>query len=159
MAKLNQAESALNNPAVLLQKLIQFDTTNPPGNEAECIRYLADLLSTAGIETRLLEKKPGRLNLVARLKGSGNTPPFLLYGHADVVPTAHQQWTYPPFEGRIADGNIWGRGALDMKGALAMMLAAITKIHSNGNTPPGDILMAVVCDEEDEGGIRRPVSG
>lgn len=151
MVNLNEVEPVLNNPVVLLQKLIQFDTTNPPGNETECIRYLADLLSTVGIETILLEKKPGRLNLVARLKGNGDAPPFLLYGHADVVTAAHQQWTYPPFEGRIADGQIWGRGALDMKGALAMMLAAVTNIHSSGNITPGDIILAVVSDEEDEG--------
>lgn len=72
----------------------------------------------------LLAKTPLRPNLIARLPGQGKAPPLLLYEHVDVITTEKQQWEYPPFEGRIQDGFVWGRGALDMKGGVAMMLAA-----------------------------------
>ncbi|MCX5995638.1 MAG: M20/M25/M40 family metallo-hydrolase [Chloroflexi bacterium] len=107
-------------PVELLQSLIRFDTTNPPGNEAECVSYVNRLLSEAGFTTTLLAKDPNRPNLITRLKGQGSAPPLLLYGHVDVVTTLGQGWTYPPFEGKIVDGCVWGRGTLDMKGACSM---------------------------------------
>src|SRR5687768_5918174 len=102
-------------PAAMLKRLIQFDTTNPPGNEAACIQYIQGLLSEAGIESQLYEKFTGRPNLVARLKGRGTAAPLLLYGHVDVVTTANQPWSQPPFAANEVDGFLWGRGALDMK--------------------------------------------
>src|SRR5215469_2023878 len=110
-------------PAQLLQELIRFDTTNPPGNEVECVSYINYLLTEVGFQTSILARDPMRPNLVARLKGRGNAPGLLLQGHIDVVTTEHQQWQHPPFEGTVADGYIWGRGTLDMKGGVAMMLA------------------------------------
>ena len=74
-----------NNPIELLQNLIRFDTTNPPGNEIECIKYLNEILTNAGFETQILAKDPNRPNLITRLKGQGKTNPLLLYGHVDVV--------------------------------------------------------------------------
>lgn len=139
------------NPVELLQKLIRFNTTNPPGNESECINYLSDLLEEAGFKTKILAKKPERPNLVARLEGSGEAPPLLMYGHVDVVTTNNQDWKYPPFDGIVAEGCVWGRGALDMKGALAMMISAMIRMKSEGIKPKGDIILAVVCDEEEEG--------
>ena len=112
-------------PVELLQDLIRFDTSNPPGNEAECIRYVDALLKNAGLETTVLARDPSRPNLVARLTGNGSAPPLLLYGHIDVVPAVNQTWQHPPFAADIADGYVWGRGALDMKGGVAMMLAAV----------------------------------
>ncbi len=106
-----------HQPVPLLQKLIQFDTTNPPGNEAECITFINELL----------------------------------YGHVDVVTTASQQWQHPPFEGKIADGYLWGRGALDMKGGVAMMLAAFLRAKTSGLALPGDVILAAVPDEETGG--------
>lgn len=135
-------------PAELLKQLIRFDTTNPPGNEAACIGYIRDLLSAAGIESTLLALDPARPNLIARLSGRGDAPPLLLYGHVDVVTTDHQTWTYPPFEAVEADGFIWGRGTLDMKGGVAMMLAAFLRAHAEGVSLPGDVILAVVSDEE-----------
>jgi len=135
-------------PAELLQNLIRIDTTNPPGNEAQCIIYITELLKEAGVDTCVFAKEANRPNLIARLKGQGNAVPLMLYGHVDVVPTAKQAWTYPPFEARIADGFIWGRGALDMKSGIAMMLAAVLRAKSAGFTPAGDILLAILCDEE-----------
>ena len=136
------------NPARLLQRLIQFDTTNPPGNERECIAFVSDLLVEAGIESTILGKAPERPNLVARLPGQGSAPPLLLYGHLDVVTTEGQQWTHPPFAGEEADGFIWGRGALDMKGGVAMMLAAFLRAKYEGLIPIGDLILTLVSDEE-----------
>ncbi|MEM7537571.1 MAG: M20/M25/M40 family metallo-hydrolase [Chloroflexota bacterium] len=140
------------NPAAVLQSLIRFDTTNPPGNERACIDYINGLLQAAGIETTLLARDDNRPNLIARLRGAGSAPPFLMQGHVDVVTTANQQWTHPPFEAVEQDGFIWGRGTLDMKGGVAMMLCAMLKMKhemDNGNaTPAGDILLCVMSDEE-----------
>ncbi len=135
-------------PAELLQNLIRFDTTNPPGNEAECIAYVNSLLTEAGIETTLLARDPNRPNLIARLKGQGNAPPLLLQGHVDVVTTTGQAWTRPPFEGVIADGCIWGRGSIDMKGPVAMMLAAFLRAKAEGWPLSGDVVLAILSDEE-----------
>ncbi len=144
------------HPIELLQRLIQFDTSNPPGNEAECISYIDALLTEAGIETTILGKTPKRTNLVARLPGQGDAPPLLMYGHVDVVTTKNQAWQHPPFEGKIvpaisgADSGdyLWGRGALDMKGGVAMMVAALLRAKGEGAKLPGDVVLAVVSDEE-----------
>jgi acetylornithine deacetylase/succinyl-diaminopimelate desuccinylase-like protein len=138
-------------PVEILQNLIRFDTTNPPGNEAECVSYVNRLLSEAGFTITLLAKDPNRPNLITCLKGQGNAPPFLLYGHADVVTTLGQVWTHPPFEGKIVDGCVWGRGALDMKGGVTMMLAAFLRAKAEGLTPSGDVMLAILSDEEGGG--------
>ena len=148
MASSGNISSIYQNPTGLLQRLIQFDTTNPPGNEAESISFISDLLTEAGIEPMVLAKTPERPNLVARLSGRGNAPPLLLYGHVDVVTTEDQQWRHPPFEGKLIDGFVWGRGALDMKGGVAMMLAAFFRAKAEGLELPGDVVLAIVSDEE-----------
>ncbi|PKL46533.1 MAG: peptidase M20 [Candidatus Riflebacteria bacterium HGW-Riflebacteria-2] len=139
---------AWHRPASLLQKLIQFDTSNPPGNELACITFVEKLLRDAGIDTMLLAKSPERPNLIARLKGQGSAPPLLLYGHVDVAVTSDQQWQHPPFAGKIVDDFVWGRGALDMKGGVAMMLTAFLRAKADGLALPGDVILALVCDEE-----------
>jgi acetylornithine deacetylase/succinyl-diaminopimelate desuccinylase-like protein len=137
----------------LLRELIRFDTTNPPGNEAECIAFVRRVLEAAGCETTIYEAAPGRPNLVSRIAGSGSAPPLLLQGHVDVVTTEGQQWTHPPFEGRIDDGFVWGRGALDMKGGVAMMVSAFARAKSEGVALPGDVILAVLADEENGGDL------
>ncbi len=148
MAAQQTPEKIYSHPAEILQKLIQFDTTNPPGNEAACIEYIRGLLSDAGIESTILAKTPDRPNLIARIKGTGNAKPILMYGHVDVVTTENQKWDHPPFEGSLVDGVVWGRGALDMKGGVAMMVAAFLRAKAEGLQPAGDILLAIVSDEE-----------
>ena len=135
-------------PVELLQNLIRFNTTNPPGNEKECVSYIDHLLTTAGFKTNIFAKEPSRPNLLARLDGTGDAPPLLIQGHVDVVPTNPEKWTYPPFEGKIADGYVWGRGALDMKGGVAMMLSAFLRAKANGLKPRGDVILAILSDEE-----------
>ena len=141
-------------PVELLQNLLRFDTTNPPGNEAACIGYIDDVLTEAGFATMILARDETRPNLVTRLAGQGHAPPLLMYGHVDVVTTECQEWTYPPFGGTVADGYIWGRGTLDMKGAVAMMMAALMRAKAHNLAPPGDVVLAVVSDEEVRQAIR-----
>ena len=138
-------------PAQLLQKLIQFDTTNPPGNEAACVAYIQGLLEDAGIPSTFLARDPNRPNLIARLPGQGRAAPLLLYGHVDVVTTAHQNWSHSPFAGEEIDGTIWGRGALDMKGGVAMMVSAFLRAKAEGAELPGDVILAILSDEEGGG--------
>lgn len=136
-----------DRPAAILQQLIRFDTTNPPGNERECVEWVADLARAAGADCTLVAKDPARPSLVARLAGRGAAPPLLMQGHVDVVP-AKGDWSHPPFGGDIADGFVWGRGALDMKGGVAMMIGAFLAAAAADSPPPGDVLLCVLCDEE-----------
>ncbi len=140
-------------PTNLLQTLIRFDTTNPPGNEHLAINWARDLLAEAGIESAILARDPNRPNLVARIKGQGNAPPLLLQGHVDVVTTKGQDWQHPPFCGDIIDGYIWGRGALDMKGGVAMMMSAFLRAHIEGLPLPGDVILTLLADEEAGGDL------
>jgi acetylornithine deacetylase/succinyl-diaminopimelate desuccinylase-like protein len=135
----------------LLRDLIRFDTTNPPGNEGECIAHVQRLLDDAGVESRIFAKDDARPNLVARLPGAGDAPPLLLYGHVDVVQTAGQQWTHPPFGAELVDGVVWGRGALDMKGGVAMLVDAFLRAARGELKPRGDLILAVLSDEENGG--------
>ncbi|MFE5734744.1 M20/M25/M40 family metallo-hydrolase [Streptomyces sp. NPDC056528] len=135
-------------PVALAQRLIRFETVNPPGAERACVLWIRDLLDAAGLETRLLSLDPERPNLIARLPGRGLAEPLLLHAHVDVVPVAGQHWTRPPFAADVVDGELWGRGAVDMKGHLAMMLAALLRLAGTGTPPAGDVILAVVPDEE-----------
>ncbi|HEY8558330.1 MAG TPA: hypothetical protein VIM97_13490, partial [Actinomycetes bacterium] len=103
---LEQVDWAQEGKAVveLLRALVRFDTTNPPGNEAECIGFLADTLRGAGVEPEVLPAAPGRANLVARLPGGdGGAAPLLLNGHVDVVAAEAGRWRHPPFAGEVHD--------------------------------------------------------
>ncbi len=138
-------------PVELLQELLRFDTSNPPGNERECLAWIEEVIAAAPgppCETKLVGD-PERPSLVARLAGAGSSPPLLLQGHVDVI-VADGEWTHPPFAGEVHDGVVWGRGALDMKGGVAMMLAAFlrAKAKAAGSPPPGDVIFCALADEE-----------
>jgi acetylornithine deacetylase/succinyl-diaminopimelate desuccinylase-like protein len=135
-------------PVELLQQLIRFDTTNPPGNERACVEFVRGLLEDAGCETELYAKESDRPNLIARLAGTGAGEPLLLYGHLDVVTTAGQRWRRPPFGGEPVDGYVWGRGALDMKGGVAMLVSAFLRAKTEGLRPGGDVILVILSDEE-----------
>jgi acetylornithine deacetylase/succinyl-diaminopimelate desuccinylase-like protein len=137
-------------PVELLQQLIRFDTTNPPGNEAACVEFVRGLLEEGGCETELYAKDPARPNLVSRLRG-GSSAPLLLQGHVDVVTTAGQDWKRPPFAGELVDGEVWGRGAVDMKGAVAMYVSAFLRAARCELELPGDVILVVLSDEENGG--------
>jgi acetylornithine deacetylase/succinyl-diaminopimelate desuccinylase-like protein len=93
-----------------------------------------------------------RPNLVARIEG-GDKPPLLLQGHVDVVTTAGQEWARPPFDGELVDGFVWGRGAVDMKGPVAMLVSAFLRAKREGTPLPGDVILAVLADEENGGDV------
>ncbi|HEX8094840.1 M20/M25/M40 family metallo-hydrolase [Jatrophihabitans sp.] len=132
----------------LTRQLVRFDTTNPPGNEAACLKYLADLLTDAGLDCRLIGAHADRPNLIARLPGRGSAPPLLLHGHLDVVPVAGQRWSRPPFGAELVEGCVWGRGTIDMKGGVAMMVSALLRLIAAGEQPAATVLLALVSDEE-----------
>jgi acetylornithine deacetylase/succinyl-diaminopimelate desuccinylase-like protein len=136
-----------DRPVELLQRLLRFDTSNPPGNERECIDWIKGLLEELGCEVRILAQDSERPNLIARLAGRGEGPPLLLQGHVDVV-AARGDWHHEPFAGELHDGYVWGRGALDMKGGVAMMLAAFMRAKASGTPPPGDVILCLMADEE-----------
>ncbi len=135
----------------LLSQLIQLDTSNPPGHESLAAEYLADLLTAEGIPVKLLAATPGRANLVARLKGDGSAAPLLLLGHTDVVYADAVQWRVPPFGGLVRDGYVWGRGALDMKGLLAMQVMALRLAKRLAVPLARDLILLATADEEDTG--------
>src|SRR5215211_5644698 len=103
MALAAETTDLWRRPAELLQRLIRFDTTNPPGNERECVAFFEGIARDAGLETKLVAKEEDRPNLVARVTGRGDAPPLLLHGHVDVVPTAGQEWAHDPFGGEVHD--------------------------------------------------------
>ncbi|WP_442814798.1 M20/M25/M40 family metallo-hydrolase [Streptomyces sp. NBC_01775] len=134
-------------------ELIRIDTTNRgggEGSERQAAEYVAAGLAEAGIEPTLLEKKPGRTNVVARIEGTDPTAGALLvHGHLDVVPAEPADWSVHPFSGEIRDGVVWGRGAIDMKNADAMVLSLVRAWARAGVRPPRDIVLAFTADEED----------
>jgi acetylornithine deacetylase/succinyl-diaminopimelate desuccinylase-like protein len=133
----------------LLQALVRFDTTNPPGDEAECIAFLADTLRGAGVEPEVLSPVPGRANLVARLPGGdGAAAPLLLNGHVDVVAAEAGRWRHPPFAGEVHDGAVWGRGTVDMKQMVAMSVTVVGLLARLGLPLRRDLKLAAVADEE-----------
>ena len=136
--------------AELLRDLIRIDTTNPPGNERAAVEYVASVLTEHGIDSQIHAQDPDRPSLVARVRGEDEAAPLLLQGHLDVVGVTGQQWERNPFSGEIVDGWVWGRGALDMKGPIAMMIDALVRL-TQGHPPAGDIIMCLVSDEEDGG--------
>jgi acetylornithine deacetylase/succinyl-diaminopimelate desuccinylase-like protein len=132
----------------LCQRLLRVDTTNPPGAELAAAELLADELRGAGLEPVVLESAPGRGNVVARLAGRGEAPPLLLTAHLDVVEADASQWRYPPFSGEVAEGCLWGRGAIDMKNHAAMSVALICRLAREGVKLSRDLIFAGVADEE-----------
>lgn len=130
------------------QKLLSLETINPPGQERIAVDYIQSLLKKEGIEARVLEPSPGRANLVARLAGQGSEGPLLLSSHLDVVPVEREKWTHPPFEGRIADGCVWGRGAIDMKHMAVYSLMTLLIVKRLNLRLKRDLLWAAVADEE-----------
>ena len=133
--------------------LIRIDTTNlggGDGRERPAAEYVAARLAEAGVEPALLESAPGRANVVARVPGrEPGAPALLVHGHLDVVPADPSSWTVPPFAGEIRDGVLWGRGAVDMKNADAVLLAVVAQWARSGVRPRRDVVLAFTADEED----------
>jgi acetylornithine deacetylase/succinyl-diaminopimelate desuccinylase-like protein len=132
----------------LLRELIRVDTTNPPGNETRAAELLRDYLGDHGVEAELIARVPERANLVARIRGSGDGPSLLFLSHTDVVLADRAEWSADPFGGELRDGEVWGRGALDMKGQVAAEAVAMASLARDGFEPTGDLVFAATADEE-----------
>jgi acetylornithine deacetylase/succinyl-diaminopimelate desuccinylase-like protein len=132
----------------LLSRLIRVDTTNPPGNETAAAELLRDYLESNGVECELYARVPERANLVARIRGRGDGPSLLFLGHTDVVLADAGEWSVPPFSGEVRNDEVWGRGALDMKGQVAANAVALASLAREGFEPSGDLILAATADEE-----------
>ncbi len=137
----------------LCRDLIRMDTSNygdhsGPG-ERVAAEYVAEKLAEVGLEPQIFESHKGRASTVARIEGEDRSRPgLLIHGHTDVVPANAEDWTHHPFSGEIADGCVWGRGAVDMKDMDAMTLAVVRDRLRTGRKPPRDIVLAFLADEE-----------
>jgi acetylornithine deacetylase/succinyl-diaminopimelate desuccinylase-like protein len=138
----------VSDVTALLQELIRLDTTNPPGNETLAADVLRAYLEPAGIECELYAREPGRANLIARLRGTGDGPSLALLSHTDVVLADPSEWQHGPFSGDLVDGEVWGRGALDMKGEVAASAVALAGLAREGWRGRGDVVFMAVADEE-----------
>jgi acetylornithine deacetylase/succinyl-diaminopimelate desuccinylase-like protein len=138
----------LSDPVELLQELIRIDTTNPPGNETAAAEVLRDYLEAAGVECELYARVPERANLVARIRGRGDGPSLALLSHTDVVLADASEWERDPFGGELVDGEIWGRGTLDMKGEVVAGAVALATLAREGWRGSGDLIFIAAADEE-----------
>ncbi|MCS6908454.1 MAG: M20 family metallopeptidase [Anaerolineales bacterium] len=134
--------------AHLTRELVRFDTTNPPGNERRAVEFVAESLKPFGFECLFLEHETQRATLLARLQGSGERGALVFNGHIDVVPVGVESWQHPPFEGVIDGGKVWGRGAADMKGGVAAMMAAAKAVAQADLALKGDLILTVTAGEE-----------
>jgi acetylornithine deacetylase/succinyl-diaminopimelate desuccinylase-like protein len=132
----------------LLQRLIRLDTVNPPGNETPAAELLREYLAQSGVEAELYAKAPERANLVARIPGRSDGPRLMLLSHTDTVLADPDEWQFDPWSGELRDGEIWGRGALDMKGQVAANAVALASLAREGFEPAGDLIFAATADEE-----------
>lgn len=145
--------TASDEVVTICRDLIRIDTTNPgdhsgPG-ERRAAEHVAALLSEVGLEPAVLESHPGRASVVARIAGEDPArPALLMHGHLDVVPANPADWRRHPFSGEIADGCVWGRGAVDMKDMDAMILAVVRQRMREGRRPPRDVVLVFTADEE-----------
>jgi acetylornithine deacetylase/succinyl-diaminopimelate desuccinylase-like protein len=152
--QVSESPSAAEAEVVAIcRDLIRIDTTNPgdhsgPG-ERKAAEYVAGLLSEVGLAPAVYESHPKRTSLVARVEGEDRSRPgLLIHGHLDVVPANASDWSRDPFGGEIADGCVWGRGAIDMKDMDAIMLAVVRQRIKEGRKPARDVVLAFTADEE-----------
>lgn len=137
----------------LCRELIRIDSTNAGDNngpgERAAAEYVAGKLAEVGVEARILESDDRRANVIARIEGTDpGREALLLHGHLDVVPFDAADWTHHPLAGEVADGCVWGRGAVDMKDMDAMILAVVRQRLSEGRRPPRDVVLMFTADEE-----------
>ncbi|MEU2160779.1 M20/M25/M40 family metallo-hydrolase [Streptomyces chengbuensis] len=145
-------DTALDEVVTFTSELIRIDTTNRGDGdcrERPAAEYVAERLAAAGLDPVMLERTPGRTNVVARIEGTDpSADALLVHGHLDVVPAEPADWTVHPFSGEVRDGVVWGRGAVDMKNMDAMILAVVRAWHRAGIRPRRDIVIAYTADEE-----------
>ncbi len=136
----------------VLQRLVRFNTVNPPGNERPAIDYLAEYVREAGFETTIVAADDERPNLVATIEGSEAGPTLCYLAHVDTVLADAPEWTHDPWSGDVADGFLWGRGALDMKAQAAAEAVGATALTRDGWRPRRGALKLVFVSDEETGG-------
>jgi acetylornithine deacetylase/succinyl-diaminopimelate desuccinylase-like protein len=151
-------QSQIGRPAAeaqqLLSQLIRFNTVNPPGDELPLQEHLATHLTRAGFDCELLGARPERPNLLARLRSGRDGPTLCYLGHVDTVLADPAEWSHGPWSGELADGFLWGRGALDMKSQVAAEVAGAASLARSGWRPArGELLIVAVADEETGGSL------
>ena len=139
----------------LMQQYLRVNTSNPPGNELEAAKFLKKVFDQHGIENEIFEYKPGRANIIARLKGNGSKRPIILLSHTDVVTAEPASWDVDPFSGVIKNNVIYGRGALDMKSEGLLHLMTMILLKREGPPLARDVIFIGTADEEvdDEGSL------
>lgn len=138
-----------DSTADLLSELIRIDTSNPPGHEGQVDAFLAERLRPLGFEIEIVPTpEPGKSHLIARLRGDGSRRPVLLAAHADVVGVEPEKWTVDPFSGLQRDGYVFGRGAIDFKGGMAVFTRAVMMLAENRVPLARDVILLVEADEE-----------
>jgi acetylornithine deacetylase/succinyl-diaminopimelate desuccinylase-like protein len=143
------AQPAPDATAALLQAVIRADTSNPPGREQQVDDLLAARLAPLGFEVRVIPTpEPGKAHLVARLHGDGSRRPVLLAAHADTVGVERDKWSVDPFAGVIKDGYVYGRGAIDFKGGMAVFTRAVMQLAERRVPLARDVILLIEADEE-----------
>jgi succinyl-diaminopimelate desuccinylase len=135
------------NALDLTRDLVRHNTVNPPGDERDCARHVGRLLENAGFAVTEYEFDERRTSLVARLGGSGDTPPLCFTGHLDVVPLGARPWTRDAFAGEIDGGRLHGRGSSDMKSGVAAFVVAVTQLARRLRASPGVVLVVTASEE------------
>ncbi|MBO2452665.1 M20/M25/M40 family metallo-hydrolase [Actinomadura barringtoniae] len=148
-----QERTAADEVAGICSDLIRIDTTNEGEGvgrgERAAAEHVAELLDEVGVRPQVVESAPGRTSVLARIAGTDpDAPAFLVHGHLDVVPADPAEWSVPPFSGEVRDGCVWGRGAVDMKGTVAMTLAVVRQRMREARRTRGDLVLAFLADEE-----------
>src|SRR5205807_10435069 len=132
-----------------LADVIRIDTSNPPGNEGKLAEFLESRFAGLGFEIDIVPTpQAGKAHFIARLRGDGSKHPILLAGHEDVVGVEREKWSVDPFAGLIRDGYVWGRGAIDFKGGLAIFAQAVLDIAKQKRPLARDIIFLAEADEE-----------
>ncbi len=147
MGVLEEAAGLREEATELLQDLIRVDTVNPPGNETRAAQILREYLERSGMAAGLVSRVPERANVVARIPGGGG-PSLAFLCHTDTVVADPAEWARDPWSGELVEGEVWGRGALDMKGHVAAAAVAFASLQRDGFLPSGDLLFVAVADEE-----------
>jgi succinyl-diaminopimelate desuccinylase len=130
------------------QELVRIKSVNPPGDELQAAEYVASVLKKVGLEVELIKHSSTRASVLARLKSSRKKPGLLYNGHLDTVPVGSEKWIHEPFEAKVSEGRIWGRGTADMKGGLAVIMVAAKALAEARLPLQGDLIIAATAGEE-----------
>ena len=141
-------QAAEEETVMRVRDLLRLDTRNPPGNEKRAAQYLHALFEAEGIPSQIVGPSEDRSTFIARLTGNGSAPPLLLMSHTDVVAVEPEKWTHDPFSGDVADGFIYGRGALDMKQMVGMEAMTMLLLKRAGVPLQRDVIYMAAADEE-----------